>query len=360
MRRKWLHFAFLAVAILAVTAHGSTLMADEPTSISGAGRGNWTTPQVGSDFDYARTAAPRYMLQDAPRPADVPTTTYYGATAAPAPVPVLPGSSISSGPTWPGQVAEGSMVTVPAADVSEMAAPGTTSYAEWPTDVTTEMAPEVVSEGVPCDPPAVAAAPIAAAPTSGYMAPMNPTGRYTGCGLPCTQGISEWHVRALGGVALFAGDDTPEECSFFGMDIGRTFCGCWGLDFYYRYNSGRFDREGFFDANGAAIARDGGHMHHVGLKLTYESSFGRNAPVYWYTGIGGGYFWTEDYIDDDEGAEVFFQAGIGYMITRNIRIRGGVDIIGMDTSVGRRLPANSGQSRFLWVIAPNIGLEFTF
>lgn len=353
MRRKWLQFAFLALAVTAVTAHGSTLLADEPTSITGAGSGNWTTPPVGSDFDYARTAAPRYMLQDAPRPADVPTTTYYGATAAPAPVPVLPGSSVSTGPTW----ADGSMVTMPAADVSEASSPGATySYAEWPTDVTTETAPEIISEGVPCDPPAT----IVAAPSGGYRAPINPTGTYSGCGLPCEQGISEWHVRAVGGIALFAGDDTPEECTFLGLDIGRTFCGCWGLDFYYRYNSGRFDREGFFDENGSAISRDGGHMHHVGLKLTYESGLGRNSRWYWYTGLGGGYFWTEDYLDDDEGAEFFAQAGVGYMVSRNIRIRGGVDVIGMDTSVGRRIPADAGKSRFLWVIAPNVSLEFNF
>lgn len=350
-RNSRMSIALLALAALAVCLHTTATSADDPTSIAGAGQGNWTTPEVGSTVDYSRTAAPRYMLQEAPRPSSVPATTYYGAHALPSTPAALPGSTRSTS-AW----ATGSFTAVPAAEVTEVA-PET--YAAWPTDVTTDPAPVVTA---PCDPcaPAPVAAPIAVAGSRGVRTPINPTGAYTGCGLPCMQGISEWHVRAILGRALFAGDDPANDCTFAGVDIGRTFCGCWGLDLYYRYNSGTFDRVGFTNAAGDIINRDGGHFHHVGLKVTMERGFNRNSRWFWWAGLGAGYFWTEDYVDDDEGAEVLGEAGIGYVISRNLKLRAGVNVIGMDTSVGRKNIADLGKDRFLWVIAPLVELEFTF
>ena len=289
--------------------------ADEVTSISGAGRGNWTTPQGARQF-----TGDRYTVRQPPCPPNYGTST---------PLPVarpLPGTAISPGPTW---------IEVPAAPAAQPLP-----------DVAAS--PPVV-EAVPCPPEDVAAiaeATWGAAPDSL-------------CGLACCQ-CSEWHVRGLFGRSFKVGDDPADVCLFAGLDVGRTFCGCWGLDFYYRYHSGQFDRQGWTDATGATISEDGGHFHHVGLKLTYERGFTRTSRWYWWAGLGAGYFWSEDYIDDDDGFEVFAEAGVGFVLARNWRIRGGVNVIMMDTSVGREQFTNAGVSRTHWVIAPVIEVEFTF
>ncbi|MDA1194402.1 MAG: hypothetical protein O2894_04390 [Planctomycetota bacterium] len=157
------------------------------------------------------------------------------------------------------------------------------------------------------------------------------------------------------GLATFAGTDSAENCVYYGVDIGRTFCGCWGLDLYYRYNSGRFDRE---PAPGQGF-KDGGEWHHLGLKATYEQALG-GGPVYLWGGLGGGYFWTNNYIANDDGPEIFAEAGVGFNLGRNWAIRAGVNVHGMDTTVTRKFPADDGKSRWLWIIAPVAELEFRF
>ena len=83
------------------------------------------------------------------------------------------------------------------------------------------------SIATPCDP----------APTA--VAPLAPPGA---CRLPCETGNSMWHLRGLGGFVTFSGTDPADDCGYAGLDFGRTFCGCWGLDVFYRWNSGQFDR----------------------------------------------------------------------------------------------------------------------
>ena len=209
----------------------------------------------------------------------------------------------------------------------------------------------------------MAAAPVAAAPCD-PCAPVVSTTRgvwttpercYNGCGLPCAQGISMWHIRPVFGWATFHGDDDAESCIYYGVDIGRTFCGCWGLDLYYRYNSGRFTRE----PSPGLTFKDGGGWHHVGVKFTYDWAFG-GGPFSAFAGIGGGYYWTEEYIANDDGPEVFLEGGVAWHLNRNWALRGGVNVHGMDTKVTRRLPVNDGKSRWLWIVAPVIELEARF
>ncbi len=209
------------------------------------------------------------------------------------------------------------------------------------------------ANGQPIGAPSVQAAPATQASAS-RGAWVTPERTYT-CGLPCADGISMWHVRGVLGLATFHGDDAGENCIYYGVDVGRTFCGCWGLDAYYRYNSGQFRRE---PAPGLGFD-DGGQWHHIGAKLTYAKSLG-NSPFYVWGGAGGGYFWTEQYIANDSGPEVFLEAGVGFNLGRNWAIRAGLNAHVMDTSVTRRLPANDGQSRILWVLAPVIELEGRF
>lgn len=163
-----------------------------------------------------------------------------------------------------------------------------------------------------------------------------------------------WHVRLVGGPALYFGTDNPENCGYLGMDLGRTFCGCWGLDAYYRWSSARFSRD--FDYR---ATKDGGYIHHFGAKLTYERSLG-GSRFYAWGGLGGGYFISEDYLYDDEGWQVFGELGIGYIFTKNFRARLGVNVHGMDTVLTRRNPADDGQSRMLWLLAPVLELEVDF
>jgi hypothetical protein len=244
------------------------------------------------------------------------TTPPAGGSVQPAPVPV---TSTWSAPPAPPPAPAGPVV---------QATPYTTT-----TPTTTY---PYTSTELPC-PPAAA-----------------PARAWSGCGLPCADGLSQWHVRGVLGYAFYEGDDPADSCLYWGFDVGRTFCGCWGLDLFYRYHSGQFDRAG-----GGPITEDGGAFHHIGVKATYERAFGQSR-FYWWAGIGPEYFWTEDYIQDDSGFGIFGEAGIGYVLSRNFRLRLGVNVHAMDTDVGRLNPADDGESRWLFVIAPVVELELAF
>jgi hypothetical protein len=165
-----------------------------------------------------------------------------------------------------------------------------------------------------------------------------------------------WHARGVFGWAFFFGDDPADNCLYWGVDLGRTFCGCWGLSAFYRYNSGQFDRVN--DPN--RVRLDGGAFHHVGAKIEYGRSFG-TSKFYWWTGFGPEYWWTQDYLHDDSGFGLFGEAGIGYVVNQNLKIRAGVNVHALfDAKVGREDPANDGEGRLLWIVAPVIEAEVSF
>jgi len=195
-----------------------------------------------------------------------------------------------------------------------------------------------VAPGAPCAPPAMAAA---------------PTRSWAGCGMPCSDGISMWYLTGVFGRAWQLGDDHGEDCWYGGFDLGRTFCGCWGLDLFYRYHSGQFER-----SNSPQPTRDGGAFHHVGVKFTYD--FPISGRLYGWAGVGPEYWWTDGYLNEDDGFGVFGELGVGYVLSQNIRLRAGVNVHGLDTDVTRKFPADDGESRWLWVIAPVIEVEFAF
>ncbi len=314
-----------------VFGSGSDSMIADVTSISGAGKGNWTTPPpVGSTAPSATIAAPSYSLQPAPEQS---AASFYGAsTPPPPPPPPPPSASLSDGCD--------TVAPAPAAD---------------PCGVVDACAGDAC--GIPAAPPAVASM-----PTRRRCVPRSFGKAYNPCaGLACCQGISQWHIRAVGGGSFFFGDDAPEECSYFGADIGRTFCGCWGLDAYYRHNTGRLDRQVITGqaAPVTQIDEDGGEWHHVGLKATIERPLYGNR-LYGWAGVGAGYYWTEGYINDDDGFEGYAEAGIGYMLTSRLRLRAGVNVHAMDTEVTREDPADDGDSRWLFLVAPVLELEATF
>ena len=220
----------------------------------------------------------------------------------------------------------------------------------------------------------VAAAPCAPPPAAAPCAPppcAPPPCAPPPCGLPCELGQSDWHVRVLGGFPFQFGTDPGEGCNYWGVDIGTTRCNCVGFDLFYRgmqcpddkVSSGpgnsptarvipvHFDRDSF--------GKDGGTFQFVGVKATYQKSLG-TGRLYGYVGAGPEYFWTQDYLDDDSGFGGFAEAGIGWRFASWGSVRLGLDLHGDYTSVTRKDPANSGDSRMLWTLAPNIGVEFDF
>jgi hypothetical protein len=160
------------------------------------------------------------------------------------------------------------------------------------------------------------------------------------------------------GVAFGVGDDPPEECIYWGADVGRTFCGCWGLDAFYRYHSGTYDRNNPGDPT--EPTKDGGETHHIGAKFTFERSFGSRSRIYGFAGLGPEYWWTNKYLDNDSGFGGFGEIGVGYLINQNFRVRAGLNMHAIDSAVTRENPADDGDSRFLWIIAPVIEGELDF
>ncbi|MGE0193092.1 MAG: hypothetical protein AB7T63_13745 [Planctomycetota bacterium] len=367
----------LAFALICAWSGVAAANDGSPTSIAHAGSGGWTTPppppppMAASQWRGA-SSAPREVpatsraMPAAPRAASAPgmsapawtPPSRYEVVDVPARRPV---ATTATPAPLVRRVGQGA----PSAEASSLGALGGACAAtppetyEVPSDAWTAPRSETVSAEAlaALDAPAPVAQPVAtrrfvtqpAAVTSrGACAPV--------CGLPCMSGVSQWHIRGVLGRVFYEGDDPGGDCDYWGVDIGRTFCGCWGLDAYYRWNSGKFDR----NDPGSTISMDGGNWHHLGLKLTMERPFGRNSRFYWWAGLGAGYYTTEDYIDDDDGFEGYAEAGIGYLLSRNLRVRAGLNVHGMDTTVTRRDPANDGQSRWLWQIAPVIEVELDF
>jgi hypothetical protein len=162
----------------------------------------------------------------------------------------------------------------------------------------------------------------------------------------------------MGGFAWFEGDDAPEGCMYWAAEIGRTFCGCWGLGLFYAYTPAEFDR--FVPAGAAGQTVDGGVFHHVGIKFTFEKSIA-DSRFYVHGGIGPEYWWSQDFIVDDEGFGVFGEIGVGYVFSRNFRAILGLNAHWMfDCRTGRYFPEDDDEGRDLWIVAPVLGIEVHF
>lgn len=298
------------------TARGDT------TSIAGAGGAGWTT-------------APSSAVQAAPRPvsrarAAAPAPAAPVALTAPAPLPA----------PMPAPMPAPAPMAFPAAEPLAAAAPL-----------------EAASAAKALPPAAPPQAPARATVPSGVSSNPLASSRYSrvwdGSGLPSDNGISMWYLTGVFGRSFHSGDDPADPCWYWGFDAGRSFCGNWGMDTFYRYHSGQYER----DQRGQP-SMDGGSTNHVGFKLTYDIPLA--GDFYIWTGAGPEYWWTQDYLNDDSGVGVYAESGLGWVITRRLRLRAGVNVHGMDSDVTRKDPANDGQSRWLWVVAPVVQAEFAF
>ena len=177
------------------------------------------------------------------------------------------------------------------------------------------------------------------------------------CGLPCEQCMHNWKVRGLGGVALWTGDEKPNDTrAFWGFDVGHTWCccPCWGVDLYYRTVCAEFDRQ--FPTG---LGTDTGTFHFFGAKVNFERSI-CCSRWYWYAGLGAGGFTTQNYVEDDTGFHFLAEAGVGFVVNRWWRVFAGVNIIGMSTKAGRLLPVDDTERRWQTLFAPVAGIEVNF
>ena len=190
-----------------------------------------------------------------------------------------------------------------------------------------------------------------AAPADACAPPCAPAPAF--CGLPCENCRWNWRVRVVGGYPFQFGDDAGEACCLYlGADFGRNFCGtCFAVEGFFRTHGEKFDVEGY--------GVDSGRFNHVGVKAYYERSFNKG-KLYWWVGAGPEYFWTTDYLENDSGFGVYAEAGIGYILSENWRIRAGINMHADYTSVARDLIVDSGKDRWLFTVAPVISLEFDF
>ena len=170
--------------------------------------------------------------------------------------------------------------------------------------------------------------------------------------LPCERRLERWHVRPVGGAAFWLGDDKGDVGLYAGADIGYSFANCFGVDVFYRYAAGTFDR-----ALVSGLLEDGGSFQFVGLKGTYNASFGSDGRLYFFAGLGAAYYWTGGLQVSDDGVAGFGEIGLGYAVSDAIRLRLGLNLHALDTKSGRFDPAGDGSSRLLWVLAPTLGLE---
>lgn len=313
-----MHCPRLAAALAALVLAGSVALgpaapaSGDTTSIAGAGGSGWTTAPSG-----AVQAAPRSVrTAPAARPAPMPAPV--APMPAPAPLP-LPEPAMTA-PAAPPAAA----FPAPAPSLPPAAPPQAPARATLPSQLSSN--------------------PLANARYSRV---------WDGSGLPSDNGISMWYLTGVFGRSFHFGDDAADPCWYWGFDSGRSFCGNWGMDAFYRYHSGQYERDQV-----GQPSMDGGSTNHVGFKLTYDIPLA--GDFYVWTGAGPEYWWTQDYLNDDSGVGVYAESGLGWVITRNLRLRAGVNVHGMDSDVTRKDPANDGQSRWLWVVAPVVQAEFAF
>jgi hypothetical protein len=218
--------------------------------------------------------------------------------------------------------------------------------------------PPVVGGPMVAPPPPPPATTYPVAPAAQAPAAPLQQRQWCGCGLPCEYGLSMWHVGIAGGFAFFEGDDAPEGCAYWAAEFGRTFCGCWGLGLFYAYTPAEFDR--FVAVGAAGQTVDGGIFHHVGIKFTFEKSIG-NSRFYVHGGLGPEFWWSQDFIVDDEGFGLFGEIGVGYVFNRNFRATLGLNgHLMFDCNTGRYFPADDDEGRDLFIWAPVLGIEVHF
>ncbi len=170
--------------------------------------------------------------------------------------------------------------------------------------------------------------------------------------LACERRRPTWHLRALGGGVFPQGDDKGDAGLVAGLDAGRTFTNCFGADLFYRYVRTSFDR-----AVVGGLLEDAGLIHAAGLKITFNKSLGTSNRLFFWAGLGAGYFKTSGLQHNDRGVAGYGELGLGYLLSDRLRLRLGGNVMAMDTDAGRFLATDDHSKRLLWLVAPTLGIE---
>jgi hypothetical protein len=161
-----------------------------------------------------------------------------------------------------------------------------------------------------------------------------------------------WHARAVGGWAFRDfGTDAPDDGPHAGVDVGHTWGSGWGVDALYRYSSAKFPVAG-----NPTLAADGGDFHTVGVKLTYEVPIGADCRWRFFAGAGPTYTFSSRFEESGDGFGGFGTLGLGYCLSRQVSLEIAVEGHGFETDVGSR----SGEARWVWSVAPVVGIRFDF
>ena len=332
-------FCWVAVVVVSIAACGITAYADPGPSVT----------------DRGQEALPPPVVRAVPTPANIFVRTAALPDDMDVPPPPLPPPS----PTQPGSGAWSPPPPVPSANTPVVLSPVPSPPPPPPPQPQMQGATTTYTGPSPCEPATYTTpAPCPPAPCAAPV-PLAQRG-WCGCGLPCKYG-SQWVIRGVAGWPFWIGTDAPDPCLYWGVDVGRTHCGCWGWNIYYRWSGCEFERAPAPDLPPGTTytSKHDGVIHHLGAKATYDFGFGES-KFYAWAGLGAGYFWTEGLLENDDGWELFAELGVGYVLSRNWKIRAGVNAHGADVSAGRKYSSEIGESRWLWLVAPVIELEVSF
>ena len=338
---------------------GTVVQQSPPPSVSD--QPSWV--RRGGDV-WLRVAAGRARAPTPVVPAQPGTATVPGTTI-PSPPAGVPGTTIPAPPS--------SMPRTPSMPTTVTRVPTTTTPAPvrttWAGNTPPRPPPPYALEGspMPAQPRTVIPAPVTTTPSAPIgtvpATPAQPAAPAPAAAtaprcftLSCERKENGWHVRANAGAAFWAGPDSGDIGLYGGVDLGYTMCDCIGFDAFYRYAGTQFDRT---LPNG--LLEDSGDFHTVGLKATFDKSFGENSRWYWFAGLGAGYYKSRRFQVDDDGVSAFGEAGLGWMLSNSLRLRLALNVHTLfNAKVGRNNPANDNSGRTLWLFAPTLGFDLDF
>ena len=165
---------------------------------------------------------------------------------------------------------------------------------------------------------------------------------------------SVWHVRAGGGATFgVLGMDPPDPGPTAGADVGVTFARGVGVDAFYRADVVRFRL-----ADDPDLTKDGGTLHHVGVKLTYETPRTPGRPLGMYAGAGPTWTFTDGFAATSSGLGVHGEAGLSLDLGARWRVRVGAELRAFASDVGRNVAADAGRDRWVYTVSPVVFLQF--
>lgn len=192
-------------------------------------------------------------------------------------------------------------------------------------------------------------------PTEAPPFPLPPASRTTAAVSRLVTPKASWFVRPVGGYAWRLGSDSGDPGLYAGVDLGHRAVSGWGIAAGYRWAEATFDR-----LQPGGWLEDGGGWHHVGLKAVFEKPPCNGRGFYFWSGLGAEYVMATDYEGDANGWGAFAELGVGYAVSERFRLLCGVNAHATRTAAARYDPADDDTERWIFTIAPVLGVELDF